>query len=103
MINQSLIETNYLPNPPFMLDLATGEDRFEDDERPYRFKYCAAFLSQADEGCQNPGVRLRVLPLLKPIEPDQQLVFGVKRDFQIEALLPRQVFQKFGLAQPAWF
>lgn len=98
MFNQSLIETNYLPNPPFLLERTCLENDYENDERPYQFKYSSSFLSQAEEADSGLSITLRVLPLLHPIEPDQQLVYGVQRDAQIEALLPRQVFQKFGLA-----
>ena len=34
---------------------------------------------------------------------DEELLYAHKRDTWIECYLPREVFERFGVAQPAWF
>ena len=36
-------------------------------------------------------------PLSKPNEIDDELAFARQRDVQIEVLLPKQIFEKFGV------
>ena len=60
-------------------------------------------VADAHEMIDDFCINVKVKSLQTRIQVSDELMFGLKRDLQAEVLLPIQVFEKFGVSQPAWF